>query len=79
MGGLSKRRRMAGGEKRLFFLVGLAEGIRTAGAVCAVADFDLLGGALVVCGVIVAVVYLAINPGINRIGIHGFKTLLSVT
>jgi hypothetical protein len=37
-----------------------------------------LGGALVVCGVIVAVAYLAIDPGINGFVIHGFKTLLSV-
>ncbi len=61
-------------EKRLFFLVGFAEGIGAAGAVSAVVDFDLLSGALVIGGVIVAVGYLAINSGINRIIIHGFNT-----
>ena len=77
--GLSKcRHRPASFGRRLFLLVGLAEGIRAAGAVSAIADFDLLSGALVVCGVVIAVVYLAIDSGINRFVIHGSKTLLSV-
>ena len=45
-------------------------------AVFAIADFDLCCGALVVGGVVMAIGYLAIHAGINRIH-HVFITLLS--
>lgn len=47
-------------------------------AVCAVADFDLLGSALIVGGVVMAVADFAVHTGIYRIH-HVFSTLLSET